>query len=165
VVPINDALLPEFDHEMAVTRHALERAPESDFAWKPHEKSWSLGALATHLANLPTWSGAIIGRPELDLPDSSPKTPMAATVRELLERFDTNVAEARKLVVASTDGEWLAMWTFKKEGHVLFTLPRFAAFRGFVLNHSIHHRGQFSVYLRLRNIPVPAMYGPTADEA
>jgi uncharacterized damage-inducible protein DinB len=165
-VSFKDALLPEFDHEMSVTRSLLERAPEADFDWKPHDKSWSLGVLAAHLANIPTWSAVIVAQPELDMGDgeSGPKTQALATVREVLERFDRNVADARKLLTGSTDGEWLALWTFKKAGQVVFTLPRIAAFRSFVMNHSVHHRGQFSVYLRLRNVPVPAMYGPSADE-
>jgi uncharacterized damage-inducible protein DinB len=161
---INDALLPEFDHEMAVTRRALERAPEPEFGWKPHEKSWPLGGLATHLANLPTWTRLIVTQPELDIGESVPRAQIASTRGELLEWFDGNVGDARKLIVGTSDGEWLAMWTFKKEGHVVFTMPRFSAFRSFVLNHMIHHRGQLSLYLRLRNVPVPAMYGPTADE-
>lgn len=163
---IKDVLLPEYDHEMGVTRRLLERLPEQEFAWKPHEKSWSLGELATHLTNIPTWTRAITERVEFDTadlaPDATPRVP--ATARELQQRFDANVAAARRRLDAMSDAEFTALWTFKKGGQVVFTMPRIAALRGFLMNHSVHHRGQLSVYLRLKNVPVPAMYGPTADE-
>ncbi|MBI2220860.1 MAG: DinB family protein [Acidobacteria bacterium] len=165
-VAITDALLPEFDHEMAVTRRLLERVPEADLAWKPHDKSMSLGGLATHLSNLPTWAEQITQQTELDMdsipPEARPKVP--ANRVGLLEMFDRNVAAARSRLAAMSDGEYLAAWTFKKGGRIVFTLPRIAALRGFLMNHSIHHRGQLSVYLRLRNVALPAIYGPSADE-
>ncbi|HSL23425.1 MAG TPA: DinB family protein [Vicinamibacterales bacterium] len=163
---IKDMLLPEYDHEMAVTRRLLERAPEADFGWRPHEKSMSLGNLATHITNIPTWTSWITTMTEFDVvglaPDSAPKVP--ATRAELLERFDRTVANARALIDGKSDPELLAMWTFKKGGQTVFTMPRIVALRRFMMNHSVHHRGQLSVYLRLRNVPLPAMYGPTADE-
>jgi uncharacterized damage-inducible protein DinB len=165
-VPLKDALLPEFDHEMGVTRRLLERLPDREFTWKPHEKSWSLGELATHLTNVPTWTRSITEAPEFDLagipPGSAPSVP--ATTRELLERFDTNVADARRRIDQLGDAQFTSSWTLKKAGHVVFTVPRIAALRSFLMNHSVHHRGQLSVYLRMRNVPLPAMYGPTADE-
>lgn len=163
---INDALLPEFDHETGVTRRLLERVPDKEFAWKPHEKSYSLGELATHVANLPTFAGYILGAPDLDIatiPRSAWGTVPASTA-ELVARFDKNVKEARAALASKTDAEYMALWTLKKGGQTIFTMPKIAAMRGFLMNHSIHHRGQLSVYLRLRNVPLPAMYGPTADE-
>lgn len=164
---MKDGLLPEYDHEMRVTRTLLERVPEPDFAWKPHDKSFSLGALAAHLANIPTWTTAVVDLEAFDLgsvpADATPRFP---TSREaILSTFDKNVAEARARINAKSDPELFTPWTLKKGGHVLLTIPRIAALRSFVMNHSIHHRGQLSVYLRLRNVPLPMMYGPTADEA
>ncbi len=163
---IKDALLPEFDHETAVTRRLLERVPEADFAWRPHERSMSLGGLATHLSNIPTWTEAITQQGEFDLASLPPG--VTARVQPdrpgLLEFFDRNITQARARLAAMSDAEYLAMWTLKKDGHVVFSMPRIAALRSFLMNHSVHHRGQLSVYLRLRNVPLPAMYGPTADE-
>jgi uncharacterized damage-inducible protein DinB len=165
-VAIKDILLPEYDHEMAVTRRVLERAPESEFGWKPHEKSWALGGLAAHIANIPTWTQALFERTEFDIAEvpeeSRPTIPESRA--ELMKRFDHNVAEGRRLLDAQTDPQLLTMWTFKRHGETAFTMPRVAALRSFVMNHNVHHRGQMSVYLRLRNVPVPAIYGPSADE-
>lgn len=164
---ITDALLPEYDHEMGTTRRLLERVPEAEFAWKPHDRSMSLGALVAHLAHLPTWTEAITGLPEFDMgtipPDASPVVP--ASRSELLARFDENVADARARIAGRSDDELLAMWTFKKNGQVVFVMPRVSALRSFLMNHSIHHRGQLSVYLRMLNVPLPSIYGPTADDA
>jgi len=162
-VAIADVLLPEFDHEMAVTRKLLERVPEEKFAWKPHVKSWSLAELATHVAMLPSWGSATLNLSEIDLggPHNTPVTSRA----DLLARFDSNVAETRAALVGKTDAEMMAAWSLKHNGQKLFTMPKAAVWRGFVLNHLVHHRGQLSVYLRLNDVPVPAMYGPSADEA
>ena len=164
---IRDALLPEFDHEMGTTRRLLDRAPEQAFAWKPHERSMTLGGLSSHLANIPTWCGAILGAPVMDLAtipeEARPKPATSRTA--LLAVFDKNVAAAREKLAAATDAEMFASWTLKQGGQEIFTLPRVAALRSFVMNHSIHHRGQLSVYLRLNNVPLPSIYGPTADEA
>jgi uncharacterized damage-inducible protein DinB len=162
---INDALLPEFDHEMGTTRRVLERVPDADLAWKPHEKSFSMGQLAEHLANLPTWVGYTCDRSILDLAtlgDRRPRVP--ASTADILKRFDDNVKAARKTLAEQTDSAMMSMWTLKKEGQEFFTMPKAAVLRSFVMNHAIHHRGQLSVYLRLRNVPLPAMYGPSADE-
>jgi uncharacterized damage-inducible protein DinB len=164
---MTDSLLAEYDHEMGVTRRLLARVPEEAFAWKPHDRSMTLGGLVTHIANIPTWTGTITEMLEFDMAtlpaDATPTVP--ATRTELLNRFDQNVADARARIAAQSDGALLAPWTFKKGGQVVFTMPRISALRSFLMNHSIHHRGQLSVYLRLRDVPLPPIYGPTADEA
>jgi len=163
---IKDALLPEFDHEMGTTRRALERVPDADLTWKPHEKSYSLGQLASHLANIPTWVEPTCDLVVFDLEslgeDTRPKDPPSTAY--VLKTFDENVAKARKKLTEQTDAALLSLWTMKQGAQEFFTMPKIAVLRSFIMNHSIHHRGQLSVYLRLRNVPVPAMYGPTADE-
>jgi uncharacterized damage-inducible protein DinB len=162
---IKDALLPEFDHEMGSTRRLLERVPEAAFAWKPHEKSFSLGDLSGHIANLLHWVELTLYRTELDLaaPDVQ-RAASPASLGELLERFDRNVKKARAEINDQTDAALMAPWTLKNDGHEMFTMPRMAVLRSFVMNHLIHHRGQLTVYLRLQNVPLPSIYGPTADE-
>lgn len=161
-----DGILPEFDHEMGTTRRVLERVPEADFSWKPHEKSFSLGQLATHIANIPHWVEIAMDESEFDVAsvgeDARPKVP--ATRAELVARFDENVKKARAKIEQQPDPAFFARWTLKSSGQEVFTLPKAAVLRSFVMNHLIHHRGQLSVYLRLRNVPLPSIYGPTADE-
>jgi uncharacterized damage-inducible protein DinB len=163
---IKDALLPEFDHEMATTRRLLERLPEAEFAWKPHDRSMALGQLAGHIANLPQWCSATLASTVFDLDalpvDARPELP--ASRAALLEEFDGKVAAARGQLTSTTDAEFMTPWTLKKGGQEVFTLPRISAIRSFVMNHLIHHRGQLSVYLRLKDVPLPSIYGPTADE-
>lgn len=165
---LRDALLPEFDHEMANTRKTLERVPEERFDWKPHAKSMAMGGLATHLSNLPTWTNYTIGEDSLDLAPEGKPLPPAAQVKsqiELLEIFDSNVAKARAAIVAASDEELFKPWTLLHNGKQILTMPKIAVLRGFVMNHTIHHRAQLGVYLRLNDIPVPSIYGPSADEA
>jgi uncharacterized damage-inducible protein DinB len=163
---IAQTLLPEFDHEMANTRRMLALVPAADAAWKPHPKSYALGDLAAHIATLPMWGRLSLELPELDL--GSPANAGIArvpytTTPELLERLDRNVAEARAALAAASDADLGVVWTLKNGGTTVFSLPRAAVMRGFVLSHMIHHRGQLSVYLRLRDVPLPSLYGPTAD--
>ena len=165
-MPITDALLPEYDHEMGTTRRLLDRVPEADFGWKPHERSMSLGELTGHLANIPIWCTFIVSAASLDLESvaEGARRPPPVTRAALLQEFDEKVKTARVALAPLTDAELLARWTLKKGDQVFFTLPKISALRSFVMNHTIHHRGQLSVYLRLRNVPVPPIYGPTADE-
>ena len=158
-----DMLLTEFDHEMATTRRLLERLPDGPLAWKPHAKSMSIGGLATHLANIPSWGGAILNEASFDLAEQGPHLQEKSSRADILAAFDDTVRRVRDWMNKS-DAEYLAPWTLKRGGQEMFTLPRVAAFRSFVLNHLIHHRGQLSVYLRLNDLPVPAIYGPSADE-
>jgi uncharacterized damage-inducible protein DinB len=162
------ALLPEFDHEAAVTRTVLERVPEARADWKPHPKSMSLGQLAIHLASIPMWAVFTLRQPELDLaPPDGPAFPPPAweSLAATLAAYDEKVVKARAAIVATTDLEMSQPWTLKKGGAKIFTAPRAGVLRSFVLNHSVHHRAQLGVYLRLLDVPVPAMYGPTADTA
>jgi uncharacterized damage-inducible protein DinB len=165
-MPIAQTLLPEFDHEMANTRRMLEVVPAADAGWRPHPKSTTLGDLAAHIATLPLWGRVTIEQTELDLgvpANSSIARIRFTTVPELLEHFDRNVREARAALAAASDADLGLPWTLKNAGRTVFTMPRAAVLRGFVLSHSIHHRGQLSVYLRLRDVPLPSLYGPTAD--
>jgi uncharacterized damage-inducible protein DinB len=161
---LKDALLPEFDHEMGTTRRLLERVPEADFAWKPHDKSFSLGNLAGHLANLPHWVEIAIDESSFDVGTRDTRSTPPASVAALLQKFDDNVKKARAKIDEQPDQALFAPWTLKNNGEQVFTMPKIGVLRSFVMNHMIHHRGQLSVYLRLRNVPLPSIYGPTADE-
>jgi len=162
------ALLPEFDQETASTRKLLALIPEQRASWKPHPKSWCVGDLGVHLANLVGWTSLTCQATELDLdPPGGPKfePPKYTGVPDLLAMFDRHVGRARAAIAASSDADLQVGWTLKMGGRALFTLPRIACLRSFVMNHMIHHRGQLSVYLRLLDVPLPAIYGPTADAA
>ncbi|MCZ2080153.1 MAG: DinB family protein [Bryobacterales bacterium] len=164
---LKDALLPEFDHEMANTRRTLERVPEDRFDWRPHEKSPAMGWLAAHLANIPSWCTYTLQQDSLDLAPGGQEQRFhsAASLKEVLESFDTNVAAARQVIGNTSDEQFAVPWTLLKAGQTIFSMPRAAILRSFVLNHIVHHRGQLTVYLRLNNIPVPALYGRSADES
>lgn len=160
---LNQALLPEFDHEMQTTRRTLERVPEDKLGWKPHQKSMTLGGLATHLATLNHWVDATLGMDSFDVANA-PATPELKSRSEILASFDQNVASARAKIAATSDADLMKPWSLLAGGKAMFTLPRIAVLRSFIMNHSIHHRGQLSVYLRLNDVPVPSIYGPSADE-
>src|SRR5258707_660451 len=164
---INQALMPEFEHEMANTRKTLERIPEDKFGWKPHEKSMALGHLAVHLTEILVWAGHTLEQDSIDVaPEGGQpyQPPKANTRREVLDLFDKNMASARAKLAATTDEQFMKPWSLLSGGKTLMTMPRVAVFRSFVMNHGIHHRAQLGVYLRLNNVPVPAIYGPSADE-
>lgn len=163
---IVQTLLPEFDHEMASTRRLLEVVPGADAGWKPHPKSYTLGDLAAHITRLPLWGKYVLQQPELDLglpANASIAREPFTTVPELLDRFDRHVRDARAALVPMSDAAMGATWSLKNRETTIFSLPRAAVMRGFVLSHIIHHRGQLTVYLRLRDVPLPSLYGPTAD--
>ena len=162
-MPLVDALLPEFDHEMTVTRKLLERVPDDKFEWKPHPKSMTLGQLAQHVATLPMWGSMTLNQVELDLGGSQPLQPMTSRA-ELLAFFDQNVAVTRAALVGRSDSEMMVPWALKRDGQTIFSMPRAGVWRGFVMSHLIHHRAQLSVYLRMNDVPIPSMYGPSADE-
>ena len=160
---LKDTLLAEFDHEMGTTRRLLERIPDAKFDWKPHEKSRTLGGLATHLSNLPNWGTTILNDASYDLAAGPPNLPQAASRAEVVSQFDAASVRTRA-ALDKTDAELQSQWKLKRGDQELFSLPRAVAFRTFILYHLVHHRGQLSVYLRLNDVPVPAIYGPTADE-
>jgi uncharacterized damage-inducible protein DinB len=159
---ITDTLLPEFDQEMANTRKILDCVPEDKFAWKPHAKSMSMDRLASHVAEMPSWGVMIIDQDKLDMTPGM-KPFLASTKAELLEAHDKNVAAARAAIAGASDEHLGKIWTFSFAGHTIFALPRIAAMRTMMMSHIIHHRGQLSVYLRLNDVPIPGMYGPSAD--
>ena len=164
---ISEALLPEFDQEMANTRKNLERVPEDKLGWKPHEKSGTMGWLATHVAEIPGWAVTAIETDSLDLaPPGGPvyQPRVASTRAEILAIFDKNIAAARAAIAGASDGHLMKPWALLKGGSMVLTMPRAVVLRSFVMNHMIHHRAQLGVYLRLNDVPVPAVYGPSADE-
>jgi uncharacterized damage-inducible protein DinB len=166
-VAIKDALLGELEHEVGATRRLLERLPEDKFDWKPADKSMTLGRLATHLAELPTWGVHAITMDELDInpPGGEPYQPtQLGSVSEILELFDSNIAKLRETIQSTSDEEFKKPWTLKNAGEEVFTQPKIGVLRGMVMNHTIHHRGQLTVFLRLNGVLLPGTYGPSADE-
>ncbi len=156
-----ESFLKEFDSEMAATRRMLERVPAPRLDWKPHAKSKSLGELATHVAELPRWGLRIRGD---SFVVGSEKAPPMRTPAEFLARFDQNVSESREAVAAMSDADLEGEFSVLRQGQVFFALKKGFLLRRVLLNHLIHHRGQLSVYLRLNDVPLPAVYGPTADK-
>jgi uncharacterized damage-inducible protein DinB len=166
-MPIADMLLPEFDHEMAYTRKMLERVPDDKLGWKPHLKSMDLGALASHVATNAHWVAGMLASESFDFaPPGGPpySVPRAGSKADLLAKFDQSAVEARAALAGATDQQLVQPWSLLAGGHTVFSMPRVACYRGMVMNHLIHHRGQLSVYLRLLDVPIPGMYGPSADE-
>lgn len=166
---LRDTILPEFDHEMATTRRTLERIPEDKPDWKPHEKSMSMGRLAGHLAELPSFVGTALRDDSFNIRPAggnpSSRKPLFMTSRkQLLEDFDRNVAELRATLASASDETLMKTWTLFAGDKTIFSAPRIGVIRSFCLNHVIHHRAQMGVYLRLNDVPVPSVYGPSADE-
>ena len=164
---LNEALLPEFDQEMANTRKSLERVPDDKFDWKPHAKSMTVRQLAVHLALFPSWMAETLEKASFDYAPvgAAPYKPPAVNSRkELLEIFDRDVAKAREGLKGASDAQLMETWTLLAGGKTIFSMPRIAVLRSMVMNHMIHHRAQLGVYLRLNDLPVPALYGPSADE-
>jgi uncharacterized damage-inducible protein DinB len=161
-MPISESLLPEFEHEMATTRRVLERVPDDRLAWQPHPKSMTMGRLASHVAEVFAWCPYVFEQDSfdtatyqrLDLPSRA----------KILEAFERNVGRARELLRGADDSLFRERWSLLRRGETVFSLPRVAVYRGFLMNHLIHHRAQLTVYLRLNDVPVPAIYGASADE-
>ncbi|MBZ0112271.1 MAG: DinB family protein [Thermoanaerobaculia bacterium] len=163
---LTEALANEMQQENRVTRTLLEIVPADRADWKPHEKSFSMGQLASHIVNLQGWVLLTLENSEFDMhpPGQEPaKSPGFDTVNALLERFDSSVAAGQEALAKGTDADLFVDWTLKNSGKTIFTAPKAGVLRSFVLNHTIHHRGQLSVYLRLCDVPLPMIYGPTAD--
>jgi uncharacterized damage-inducible protein DinB len=166
-MPIAQALLPEFDREMAGVRKSLERAPEEKYDWRPHPKSGTMGWLVSHLATLPTLAVRTVEQDSFEIaPDGKPPAgpPKLKTQQEALETFDKNRDAARAAIAGASDEHLMKPWTLSYMGKAIFTLPRAAVLRAMFMNHTIHHRAQLGVYLRLNDLPVPALYGPSGDE-
>jgi uncharacterized damage-inducible protein DinB len=163
---IRDSFLTELDHELATTRKLLEIVPEAKTSFRPHVKSWTLGELSLHVANVLNWLPMTLNRTELDLdPPGGPKfvPPKFESAKATLKMFDETARAARAALATASDSDLAVPWTLKKHGQVMFTMPRAACVRSFVMNHMIHHRGQLTVYLRMVDVPLPPVYGPTAD--
>lgn len=162
---LSDAMVAEFSQEAQTTRKLLERLPDEKLSWKPHSKSMSMGGLATHLAHIPNWAETIVNDRELDMSEVDTRIQERKSRKEILDYFDANVEKFQKLLAGKPDEDLFLNWTLKSGDQVVVQLPRIACLRAFILSHSIHHRGQLSVYLRENDIPVPSIYGPSADES
>ncbi len=164
---IAQAFLPELDQEMATTRRVLERVPEDQLGWKPHERSATLGGLASHIAQLAGMAARVFAGDSVDVapPGGPPPVPaQLASRQEILDAFDANAKKSREALAQADDATMARTWTLLRGGETMFSLPRVAVVRSALLNHIIHHRGQLSVYLRLTGAKVPSIYGPSADE-
>ena len=165
---IGQRMLGEFDEEMKGTRRTLERVPEDKWNWKPHEKSGSVGWMASHIATMVGWGALTLRTEKFDYApvdgSSGMQPPRIENKRDLLAEFDKNAAEARAALSDATDVDMLTNWSLLGGGKEVFTMPRVAVIRYMVMNHLIHHRGQLLVYYRLLGVPVPGLYGPSADE-
>lgn len=159
-----EPILAELEQEAKPTRKMLELIPDDKLTWKPHEKSMSLGRLAAHIAEIPSWVEAFIVKDEFVLGAEKYDPPVAQTAQQALEMFDTNLAKALDTLKELSDERLLARWRLKKGDEVVLEMPRIAVIRTWLLNHVIHHRGQLSVYLRLNDVRLPQVYGPSADE-
>lgn len=163
-MPLIDLLLPEFDREMGLTRRVLERVPDGKFDFKPHPTSRSLGQVAEHLTEMPYWTTATMTQAGIDGMQKPDGYQVPVTRAALLALFDANLKTGRANLVGKTDGEFNAPWTLRAGGKEIFTMPKIAVIRNFVLNHMIHHRGQVAVYLRMLEVKVPSIYGPSGDD-
>lgn len=161
---ISSALIAEMEQEAATTRKCLERVPADKFHWKPHEKSMEFGKLAVHIAEMFSWTPVTLQNPELDFAKFDYKPFEPSTTDDLVEYLDKNVAEAIDVLRNTPDEVFFENWTMRNGEQIYFTMPKIATMRSFVMNHIVHHRGQLSVYLRLNDIAVPSIYGPSADE-
>ena len=161
---INQSFIMELQHEAASTHRILERVPVDKNDWKPHAKSMKLGNLVSHIVSLPTWMTMIMTSDELNLATMDYKPVIATSNSELAETFDKNVNEAIAALQAASEADFGKMWTLRKGDHVILTMPKAAVLRSMAMSHLYHHRGQLTVYLRLLDVPVPGLYGPSADD-
>lgn len=161
---IIDAMIKELQQESIATRKVLERVPEDKFGWKPHEKSMTLGRLASHTAEMPQWAGMILNADEFVFNPAEYAPWTAESSKQLLDTFDKQLAAAVDLMQGVSNERLMQPWKFKKVDVVILELPRVAVLRTMILNHTVHHRGQLTVYLRLLDVPVPSVYGPSADD-
>lgn len=161
---LSESILPEFRHEVSLTRNAIERVPTEKFSWQPHAKSMTFGRLASHLAEIPGWVQTTIEQDALKFNTGEFQSHQAKDAAELVTMLDAHVATAIKCLEAVSDETMMGTWKMIVDGNEIISMPRIAVLRVWVLNHMIHHRGQLTVYLRENDIPVPSIYGPSADE-
>jgi uncharacterized damage-inducible protein DinB len=165
---VSDALLPELDQELASTRKCLARIPDDKFSYKPHPKSFDMGSLAMHITTMLDWGAMTIQSDNFDYAPVGGEpyvAPVAKNTAELLAMFDSNGAKFRAALAAADNETLMKPWSLLAGGKTIFTMPKVAVLRGMIFNHTVHHRGQLTVYLRMCDIPVPAIYGPSADES
>jgi len=161
---IKDAFIAELKHESGLTKKMLERVPIEKASWKPHEKSTTLGRLATHIAEIPHWVSRIITIDDFDFMVQEFSSHTAASREELMTIFQDKLNKAIADLETMNDDDFDKKWVIRRGEQIIRETPKKVAIRGWCLSHFIHHRGQLSVYLRLLDVPVPGMYGPSADE-
>jgi len=161
---IAQKLLAELNYEASNTRKVLERLPDEHFDWKPHEKSFSLGQLAAHIANLPSWLTIALSTDEFDLATGGLARTDDKNFNDVMNRFESKIKSATEALEIASDEKLKGTWILKKGGVKILELPRVGVIRSMVMNHTIHHRGEMIVYMRLLNLKVPGLYGPSADE-
>ena len=161
-----DVLLPEYDRETGSTRHVLEQIPDAALGWRPHSRLTEMGALGSHIVDIPRWIAIVMTCQSFDLSSEADKTrPRETPTEQLLSRFDTNVREARSQLVGANDGTLCEPSTVTRGNNDLFTMPKIVMIRHLVLNHLVHHRGQLTIYLQMQDIQVPSLYGPSEDQS
>lgn len=163
-MPIAQALLGEFDHEMATTRKMLERFPEDKVEWRPHETCMTMGRLAGHVAELAGWTIPTVTQDKLELDQNSYKPVVVTSKAEALKEFDEKVKTARAAMAGASDETMMKPWSLVFNGSPVFTMPKVVVLRTFVMNHLIHHRGQLAAFYRIAGVKVPSLYGPSKDE-
>jgi uncharacterized damage-inducible protein DinB len=161
---LSDAMVQELQYECAITKKLLERIPEDKLEWKPHDKSMPLGRLATHITEIPQWAGIIVEQGELDMANIDFQPTILGSRVDLLDSLQKNLDKFEEVMKGKDDQALSENWRLRHGDKVIFDLPKVAVLRSSVLNHIVHHRGQLSVYLRENDVPVPAIYGPSADE-
>jgi uncharacterized damage-inducible protein DinB len=161
---IAETILPEFDREMATTRRMLERFPEDKVEWRPHDTCMTMGRLAGHVSELAGWVVPTMGQDKLEMDPSSYNPAVVKSRTETLKQFDDTVKTARAAIAGASDETFMKPWTFVAGGKTVFTMPKIAVYRSFVMNHLIHHRGQLAAFYRIAGVPVPSLYGPSKDE-
>ena len=159
-MPLIDILLPEYDREIGVTRAMMATVPEAELTWRPETQARTLGELLAHLADIPAWTAVVMTSDRHDLAGTDAEPASTGGMTDPLSRFDTHAAAGRAALAGRLDPDLTADWLLERDGGLVFALPRISVFRVLVLNHLIHHRGQLSVYLRMRGVSLPAIYGP-----
>ncbi len=162
---IAQALLPEFDREMATTRKMLERFPEDKVEWRPHDTCMTLGRLAGHVSELAGWTIPTMTQDKLEMDPKNYNPSIVKSRAEAVKQFDETVKNARAAIAGASDEQFMKPWTFVAGGQTIFTMPKIAVMRSFVMNHLIHHRGQLAAFYRIAGVPVPSLYGPSKDES